>query len=103
MPQELISGSIVAVHGMNLENKLGHAENAWTDKGTGVNWLHDLLPLRITEARILAFRYNANILKGASIAGVHEQAKNLLNGLLAQREVNQYHNFHCFLRRRKLI
>jgi hypothetical protein len=47
--------SIVAVHGMNLENNDDHADNTWTDKKSGTNWLRDLLPSRIPNARILAY------------------------------------------------
>ncbi|EFY95321.1 hypothetical protein X797_011171 [Metarhizium robertsii] len=47
----------------------GHAESAYTVRTTRLNWLRDLIPLRMAEAGILAFRYNANILHGASIAG----------------------------------
>lgn len=46
---ELIKGSIVAVHGMNLENMPGHAESAYTVRTTRLNWLRDLLPLRMAD------------------------------------------------------
>ncbi|EHK17684.1 uncharacterized protein TRIVIDRAFT_9781, partial [Trichoderma virens Gv29-8] len=70
--------SIVAVHGMNLENNERHADNTWTDRTTNVNWLKDLLPSRLPNARVLAYQYNANIAFGASSAGINEQAKNML-------------------------
>jgi hypothetical protein len=73
--------SIVAVHGMNLENNDDHADNAWTNKKSGTNWLRDLLPSRIPNARILAYQYNANVVFRTSSASVEEQAKNMLNCL----------------------
>jgi hypothetical protein len=39
--------SIVAVHGMDLENNDDHADNPWIDKKSRKNWLRDLLPLQI--------------------------------------------------------
>ncbi|KAF2180982.1 hypothetical protein K469DRAFT_591005, partial [Zopfia rhizophila CBS 207.26] len=79
---------IVAVHGMNLENNDGHTDNTWTDKESGTNWLRDLLPSRIPNARILAYQYNANVAFGTSSAGVEEQAKNMLHCLWAERKTN---------------
>ncbi|KAF1936850.1 hypothetical protein EJ02DRAFT_413325 [Clathrospora elynae] len=45
---------IVAVHGLN-----GHFEKTWT-AGNGVNWLRDLLPRDLPNARILSWGYDAN-------------------------------------------
>ncbi|RAH59880.1 hypothetical protein BO85DRAFT_518635 [Aspergillus piperis CBS 112811] len=77
---------IVAVHGMNIANRSDHAENTWTDQETGTNWLRDLLPSVVPYARILAYCYNANILFGASAAGIKEQADNLLLCLSNKRK-----------------
>ncbi|KAL2831697.1 hypothetical protein BDW59DRAFT_181775 [Aspergillus cavernicola] len=77
---------IVAVHGMNIQNQADHAENTWTDQETETNWLRDLLPEKIPYARILAYCYNANILFGASSAGIQEQARNLLLCLSGKRK-----------------
>ncbi|KAL3475982.1 hypothetical protein BJX99DRAFT_270797 [Aspergillus californicus] len=77
---------IVAVHGMNIANRPDHAENTWTDQETDTNWLKDLLPSVIPYARILAYCYNANILFGASAAGIKEQADNLLLCLSNKRK-----------------
>ncbi|UKZ53602.1 hypothetical protein TrVGV298_007397 [Trichoderma virens] len=79
---------IVAVHGMNLENNERHADNTWTDRTTNVNWLKDLLPSRLPNARVLAYQYNANIAFGASSAGINEQAKNMLQCMLQDRRAN---------------
>ncbi|RYP47753.1 hypothetical protein DL768_006221 [Monosporascus sp. mg162] len=48
---------IVAIHGLN-----GHYENTWTTKrkdGTPVNWLRDLLPEKVRNARIMSFSYSS--------------------------------------------
>ncbi|CAN9334975.1 unnamed protein product, partial [Alternaria alternata] len=45
---------IVAVHGLN-----GHREKTWTTSG-GVNWLRELLPHDLPNARILSWGYDAN-------------------------------------------
>ncbi|CAN9179325.1 unnamed protein product [Alternaria alternata] len=48
------SSAIVAVHGLN-----GHREKTWTTSG-GVNWLRELLPHDLPNARILSWGYDAN-------------------------------------------
>jgi triacylglycerol esterase/lipase EstA (alpha/beta hydrolase family) len=75
--------SIVAVHGLNPTNKQLHAEHTWTlgDK----LWLRDFLPSKLPHARVLLFGYNSNIAFETSIAGVREQAANLLNRLSHKR------------------
>ncbi|KAH8591792.1 hypothetical protein B0O99DRAFT_631673 [Bisporella sp. PMI_857] len=78
---------IIAVHGMNLLNTDGHADNTWTDENSGKNWLEHFLPSRIPYARILAYQYNANIAFGTSSAGVEQQAMNLLNFLSLERKI----------------
>ncbi|CAN9331109.1 unnamed protein product [Alternaria alternata] len=53
---------IVAVHGLN-----GHCEKTWT-AGNGVdsvNWLRDLLPHDLPNARILSWGYDANTHSGS--------------------------------------
>lgn len=72
---------------MNPNNNEQHADSAWTHPVTKVNWLRDLLPLRIPNARILAYRYNANVAFGKSVAGISEQAKNLLHCMVQDRQV----------------
>ena len=75
--------SIVAVHGLNPTNKEFHAEHTWRD-GEKL-WLRDFLPAKIPYARILLFGYNSNVAFETSIAGVREQAANLLNRLSLKR------------------
>lgn len=72
---------------MNVRGNQTHAENTWTHDSTGVNWISSLLPERFPFARILAFQYNANVAFGTSIAGVEEQASNLLECLKVKRKV----------------
>ncbi|CAN9330860.1 unnamed protein product [Alternaria alternata] len=56
---------IVAVHGLN-----GHCEKTWTAaKGANsVNWLRDLLPHDLPDARILSWGYDANTHSGSHIS-----------------------------------
>jgi triacylglycerol esterase/lipase EstA (alpha/beta hydrolase family) len=76
--------SIVAVHGLNPTNTEFHAESTWMagDK----LWLKDFLPSQLPNARVLLFGYNSNVAFETSIAGVREQAVNLLNRLASKRE-----------------
>ncbi|KAI1365169.1 hypothetical protein F5Y08DRAFT_187701 [Xylaria arbuscula] len=76
---------IVAVHGMNVGGSDDHSENAWTEEQSGTHWLRDLLPDILPRARILAYQYNANVILKTSVAGVAEQAQNLLHCLFLER------------------
>lgn len=80
------SKSIIAVHGLNPTNKDCHAEMTWTAFNQNM-WLKDFLPKKLPMARILLFGYNANVAFQTSIAGVREQAENLLNRLKGKRRV----------------
>ncbi|MCJ1383288.1 hypothetical protein MMC17_006401 [Xylographa soralifera] len=75
---------IIAVHGLNPKNTEYHAEATWTS-GDKL-WLRDFLPQSLPNARILLFGYNANVAIETSIAGVREQAINLLNRIASKRE-----------------
>jgi triacylglycerol esterase/lipase EstA (alpha/beta hydrolase family) len=79
-----VETSIVAVHGLNTTNTNNHAEAAWTSKDK--LWLRDFLPTSLPRARILLFSYNANVAFKTSIAGVREQATDLLNQLDGKRK-----------------
>ena len=48
------ASSTVAIHGLD-----GHREKTWTAKNE-VNWLRDLIPEHIPNARILTWGYDAN-------------------------------------------
>ncbi|KAI4134497.1 MAG: hypothetical protein LQ347_001477 [Umbilicaria vellea] len=71
------------VHGLNPINTEFHAEATWTVKGK--LWLRDFLPPQLPSARVLLFGYNANVAFETSIAGVREQAINLLNRVASKR------------------
>ncbi|QKX60478.1 uncharacterized protein TRUGW13939_07623 [Talaromyces rugulosus] len=75
---------IVAVHGLNSMNTEFHAESTWMAEGK--LWLKDFLPFKLPNARVLLFGYNSNVAFETSIAGVREQAVNLLNRLASKRE-----------------
>jgi hypothetical protein len=75
---------IVALHGLN-----GHYRRTWTAEtsdGVRVNWLQDLLPHHIPNARILSFGYNSGVQFSKSVSGISEFAEQLLEGLLARRQ-----------------
>ena len=72
------------MHGLNPTNIKSHAEATWTS-GDKL-WLRDFLPEQLPNARILLFGYNSNVAFETSIAGVREQAVNLLNRLEQKRE-----------------
>ncbi|KAL9114581.1 MAG: hypothetical protein Q9187_007434, partial [Circinaria calcarea] len=75
---------IIAVHGLNPTNTEFHAEATWTVKDK--LWLRDFLPLQLPSARVLLFGYNANVAFETSVAGVREQAINLLDRIVSKRE-----------------
>ncbi|MCJ1240785.1 hypothetical protein MMC14_008789 [Varicellaria rhodocarpa] len=75
---------IIAVHGLNPTNTEFHAEATWTVEDK--LWLRDFLPSKLPSARVLLFGYNANVAFETSIAGVREQAINLLNRVASKRE-----------------
>lgn len=72
------------MHGLNPINTEFHAEATWTVEDK--LWLRDFLPLKLPSARVLLFGYNANVAFETSIAGVQEQAINLLNRIASKRE-----------------
>ncbi|KAH8731953.1 Alpha/Beta hydrolase protein [Phaeosphaeriaceae sp. PMI808] len=55
---------IVFVHGLT-----GNRESTWTDKPTNVFWPRDLLAKDLPKARIITFGYDADIIRGLSVAG----------------------------------
>ncbi|KAM0813696.1 putative Ankyrin repeat protein [Seiridium cardinale] len=86
--QEVKKGvvDIVAVHGLNR-----HYERTWTtclqdENKTPVNWLKDLLPLRVRNARIMSFAYNSTVQFSKSTADVYIFAEQLLEELLRRRQ-----------------
>lgn len=70
------------IHGLT-----GNRESTWTAHGQSMPWPKTLLPGRLPGARILAYGYDAYIVR-KSVAGSNrliDHAKNLLNDLTADR------------------
>jgi hypothetical protein len=80
--------SIVAVHGLN-----GHCEQTWT-AGNGVNsvnWLRDLLPHDLPNARILSWGYDANTHSRSRVSCQYlfDHARTLVSDLCLERQITQ--------------
>jgi hypothetical protein len=80
--------SIVAVHGLN-----GHCEKTWT-AGNGVNsvnWLRDLLPHDLPNARILSWGYDANTHSRSRVSCQYlfDHARTLVSDLCLERQITQ--------------
>jgi protein SERAC1 len=75
--------SVVAVHGLN-----GHYLNTWTwqDPETKTNWLTDLLPGKLANARIMSFAYNANTFSDQSKGELMDHSVSLLDYLDMKRD-----------------
>lgn len=71
----------MAVHGLN-----GHRENTWTV--SDVNWLRDLLPSDIPNARIMSWGYDANTHSNSQISAqyLYDHAKTLISDLCLKRD-----------------
>lgn len=75
---------IVFVHGLT-----GNAYNTWLHKGTMVHWPSELLRQDISDARILSFGYDAdivNLLNPASKSRLSNHAENMVGDLVRMRE-----------------
>jgi len=74
---------IVAIHGLN-----GHYQNTWSataPSGEQVNWLKDLLPRQIPNARIMSYGYNSAVQFSKSVAVTETFAEQLLEDLISWR------------------
>jgi hypothetical protein len=78
------------VHGLN-----GHCEKTWT-AGNGVNWLRDLLPHDLPNARILSWGYDANTHSSSRVSCQYlfDHARTLVSELCLEREVTQVGDEH---------
>jgi hypothetical protein len=79
---------IVAVHGLD-----GHREKTWT-AGSGadsVNWLRDLLPHDLPNARILSWGYDANTHSGSRVSCQYlfDHARTLVSDLCLERQITE--------------
>jgi hypothetical protein len=80
--------SIVAIHGsLGLDGK---RERSWTAQN-GVNWLQDLLPTDIPQARIFVWGYEAKIHSTSAIKNqtLYDHARNLVSDLCQERRVTE--------------
>ncbi|KAK2599136.1 hypothetical protein QQS21_005397 [Conoideocrella luteorostrata] len=78
---------IVALHGLN-----GHYRKTWTTTGAAgknVNWLKDMLPQHIPNARIMSFGYDSSVQFSKSTSGINEFAEGLLADLMTCRNSNK--------------
>ena len=78
---------IIAVHGLG-----GDYEKTWTVKPTGghsFNWLKDLLPGSVPNARIMSFGYNSAVALSRSIGDIKTFAEQLLIKVLQERRTEQ--------------
>lgn len=83
-PSEPEIVDIVAIHGLN-----GDFERTWTSRnkdGTHVNWLRDLLPRDLENARIMSFAYKSSVQFSKSFSDVFVFADQLLENLNLQRQ-----------------
>ncbi len=74
----------MAIHGLN-----GHREATWTVNG--VNWLRDLLPLKIPNARIYTWGYDANTHSTSRISAqyLYDHARTLISDLCLKRRMTK--------------
>ncbi|CAI9635625.1 unnamed protein product [Alternaria burnsii] len=79
---------IVAVHGLN-----GHCEKTWTAGNSidSVNWLRDLLPHDLPNARILSWGYDANTHSGSRVSCQYlfDHARTLVSDLCLERQITE--------------
>lgn len=78
---------IVAVHGLG-----GHFAGTWTTHTASTppcNWLKDLLPTHVPNARIMSFGYNSAVALSKSIGDISTFGEQLLNKVLQKRPESQ--------------
>ncbi|KAF2183413.1 hypothetical protein K469DRAFT_728118 [Zopfia rhizophila CBS 207.26] len=82
---ESFDRSIIAVHGLN-----GHRDKTWT-ASNGVNWLRDLLPQALPNARIITWGYDANTHSGARVSCqyLYDHARSLVADLCLERQLTE--------------
>jgi hypothetical protein len=87
--------SIVAVHGsLGLAGK---SDKSWTAK-SGVNWLQDLLPSDIPQARIFVWGYEARTHGTSPIKSptLYDHGRNLVSDLCRERRVTEVLRPHAY-------
>ena len=80
--------SIVAIHGLD-----GHPVSSWT-ANNGTFWIHDLLPGKISHARILTYGYDAYTQGGDQLSKetIYDIAKGLVSTLAMERQATDVSN-----------
>ena len=79
------SVDVVAVHGLN-----GHREKTWT-ADNGKLWLRDLLPSRLSRARILTYGYDSRTRSSEPLTHqtLYGHATNFASALASYREATE--------------
>ncbi|KAH6850450.1 Alpha/Beta hydrolase protein [Chaetomium sp. MPI-CAGE-AT-0009] len=72
---------LVLVHGLNGD----HIES-WTHQQSGICWPRDLLPKQLPGIRVSSFSYSADVYGNTSVAGIRDNAQNLLSCLRDLKE-----------------
>jgi len=80
LTSDLLSHSIVAVHGLG-----GEWDTTWTDEN-GKFWLQDFLPLDLPRARIMSYGYNAHTAFSKAVTDISDVAASLLDRLDNERQ-----------------
>ncbi|KAF2190539.1 hypothetical protein K469DRAFT_387619 [Zopfia rhizophila CBS 207.26] len=75
----------IVVHGLN-----GHRDKTWT-ASNGVNWLRDLLPQDLPNARIITWGYDANTHSGSRVSCqyLYDHARSLVADLCLKRQLTK--------------
>jgi hypothetical protein len=87
---DCVLSSIVMVHGLD-----GNRLRTWTKDN--IFWPRDLLPRKISNARIMTFGYNANLAKNYSTLSIRDHATKLLASLRDKREEPDVRDFHLLM------
>lgn len=86
-PDELDMIDIIAIHGLN-----GDFQRTWSSRnkdGIYVNWLRDLLPADMGNARIMSFAYNSSVQFSKYITDIFDFADQLLENLVLLRRSSE--------------
>ncbi|KFY74393.1 hypothetical protein V499_05575 [Pseudogymnoascus sp. VKM F-103] len=75
---------IIAIHGLG-----GRPFDTWTHPKTKNMWLRDLLPLTMTNSRIMTYGYDAGVYKNKGTLRILDNAENLLFSILNTRKTDQ--------------
>lgn len=68
--------SIVAVHGLG-----SNGEKAWTHRGTGANWLRDLLPRDLRDVRVITVNHDSSWQEKSPMQSLGDYGRMILNSI----------------------